>query len=211
MPAEKNALHVTSRYEKFFERTGELLMRMAPKDDEENKKGYILTRGERAELRRMNPTKDGVRPPVFWRLLCEYGILGDAENSLNEGAEKAWAAVLQGMAMTAQNCRGARDDFGTALGSMEDAGDALARRFDLLMRTEGDRFFDLLRHLLKLACSKDCAFSWTALASLCVVSEENERANVRSALTKSFYLALWKSQDTAGENGESIVKENESE
>ncbi|OON87122.1 type I-E CRISPR-associated protein Cse2/CasB [Pyramidobacter sp. YE332] len=211
MPAEKNALHVMSRYEKFFERTGELLMRMAPTAEEEQKKGYTLTRGERAELRRMNPTKNDIRPPVFWRLLCEYGILGDAENSLSEGAEKAWAAVLQGMAMTAQNCRGAQDDFGAALGSLEDAGDALARRFDLLMRTDGDRFFDLLRHQLKLACSKDCAFSWTALACLCVAPEENERSKVRSALTKSFYLALWKSQNTAGENGESIVKENESE
>lgn len=211
MPAEKNALHVMSRYEKFFERTGELLMRMAPTAEEEQKKGYTLTRGERAELRRMNPTKNDIRPPVFWRLLCEYGILGDAENSLSEGAEKAWAAVLQGMAMTAQNCRGAQDDFGTALGRLEDAGDALARRFDLLMRADGDRFFDLLRHQLKLACSKDCAFSWTALACLCVAPGENERSKVRSALTKSFYLALWKSQNTAGENGESIVKENESE
>ena len=211
MPAEKNAFHVMSRYEKFFERTGELLMRMAPTPEEEQKKGYTLTRGERAELRRMNPTKDDTRPPVFWRLLCEYDILGDAGNSLDEGAEKAWGAVFQGMAMTAQNCRGARDDFGAALGSMEDAGDALTRRFDQLMRAEGDRFFDLLRYLLKLASSKGCTFSWTALACLCVASEENERSKVRSALTKSFYLALWKSRNTAGENGESIVKENESE
>lgn len=217
MPEEKYEFRTVIKYQNFFKRIDRLLMWMAPTPDEESMSS-ILTTGERADLRRMNPAKDKVRPPVFWKLLCAYEIIGSAE-SPEKGTgrnkffslenEKNWAAVFQGMATTASVCRGASEDFGKAMGSIEDAGDALSQRFDLLMRAEGDRFLDLLRYTLKLARSKNCSFSWKKLACLCVATDESDRSRVQSDLIKSFYLARWKAKHTNNENTELIAKEND--
>ncbi len=177
------------RYEKFFGSVGALLFRLAPEADS----GSSLGTGERAELRRMNAVKDTVRPPIFWRLLNEYEIITPDLDLKDDQMTKAWAAILNGMALTADICRGASDDFGRALGAAE-GGESLARRFDQLMRSDGDRFYDLLRLLLRLAVSKNCAFSWRELARLCLAvgdGNDSERRISSERLTKSFYLALW--------------------
>lgn len=218
MSDHENNFHTSPQHKKFFDGIHGLLVRMAPTVKEEQQlHGHVFTPRERAELRRMNAVKDRERPPFFWKLLCEYEIIGTAEGSESPQSfslehEKAWAAVLQGMALTAENCRDApeKKDFGAALGSIEGAGDALARRFDQLMRSRGDRFLDLLRCTLKMANSKGCAFSWESLARLCVTDSDEERSCLISRLIKSFYLALWKSKSLAEENSDTtFVKEND--
>ena len=190
------------RYSRFLEKIDEILARMAPQHDDESKAHTAFTSGEMAELRRMHPELDEPRPPLFWKLLCHYGVIGTSEQDtfLSPAAERRWAAVIQGMAMTAELCRGAKDDFGFALGSAEESGDSLSKRFDQLMRATPERFIVLLRQMLKLALSKDCAFSWASLAPLILAADESVRLRQKMRLTQSFYIAQEKKQfaETSG-------------
>ena len=211
MPEEKK-FEYRGRYTRFFENIDEILIRMAP-DPQHDDAGILhsaFSTGEMAELRRMHPEVDEARPPVFWKLLCRYGIIGsdtDERNSvLSAAEERRWAALIQGMAMTAELCRDAKDDFGKALGGAEEGGDTLSKRFDQLMRATPERFLVLLRHMLKLALSKNCAFSWDSLASLILTTDEQKLSRIRTRLTQSFYSALEKKQyaETNGDNAETL-------
>lgn len=198
MPAEKQ--ESKGRYTSFFENINKILVQMAPDPnrDDESVIHSAFSAGEMAELRRMHPEKDEARPPIFWKILCRYGVIGNLSNEqiIKSGEERRWAAVLQGMALTAELCRdvGKDENFGKALGSAEENGDSLSKRFDQLMRATPERFIDLLRHMLKLAISKNCAFSWVSLAALILTVDEHKRSQIRKGLTQSFYISQEKKQ-----------------
>ena len=155
----------------------------------------ILSSGELAALRRMHPYRDAALPPIFWKLLCEcdpvYEKLSRSSDDEKMTITQAWALVFQGMAMTAEQCYGAKDDFGKALGMQSESGDTLEKRFDLLIRAPKERFPDLLRHLLKLAQSKGCKFSWHDLSLLITETDDNKRTEIRRRLCDSFYRAQY--------------------
>ena len=96
------------------------LIRRLASDNQSWEGGQPFSNGERAALKRMNPVKDVFRPPVFWKIVCEYENQDGRE--LSKQRETAYAAVLQGMAITADECcsvsgeNGRPIDFGTALG-----------------------------------------------------------------------------------------------
>ena len=203
MSENANTGHENSSDRGLFPKLDAIIHRMAPGSE---KTANAMTTGELAELRRMHPIHDTVRPPIFWQLLCEYGILNDRKTKLTDEEVQNWALIFQGMAMTAENCRDAKDDFGKALGKISENGDSLTKRFDLLMRAPRERFPDLLRHLLKLAVSRGCAFSWHELVRLITATDEDKSAESRRRLCASFYLAQYKNSDSQDQ-----TEENEKE
>lgn len=209
---EENKKDFKGRYASFLDNINAILIRMAPdpQRDDESTLRFAFSAGEMAELRRIHPEKDEARPPVFWELLCRYGVIGNEENALlTQSEERRWACLVQGMALTAGLCRNAdeKEDFGWALGSVEEGGDSLSKRFDQLMRATPERFTDHLRLMLKLALSRNCAFSWKRLALLILAVDEQKRSRIRMDLTQSFYIAQEKKQfsGTTGEHADTIA------
>lgn len=188
--------------------------------EDKKKEQNRLSTGDRASLRRMNPTKDSLRPPAFWRIVCEFD---DIRNQpLPREKEMKLAAVLQGMALTADDCLSLDSQkemipsFGAALASLDkkdarsagsdnDSGGVVARRLDQLLRSSGERFLDLLRYTLRYAASQNLGFSWKSLAELCLTDSDDRRRDLCSQLTKDFYRAQW----NLGRNNENENKGEE--
>lgn len=188
--------------------------------EDKKKEQNRLSTGDRASLRRMNPTKDSLRPPAFWRIVCEFD---DIRNQpLPREKEMKLAAVLQGMALTADDCLSLDSQkemipsFGAALASLDkkdarsagsdnDSGGVVARRLDQLLRSSGERFLDLLRYTLRYAASQNLGFSWKSLAELCLTDSDDRRRYLYSQLTKDFYRAQW----NLGRNNENENKGEE--
>jgi CRISPR type I-E-associated protein CasB/Cse2 len=118
--------------------------------------------GDQADLRRMLPASP---PLVFYRLLLRH--IPDARN--RREYERAWVAIMQGMALLALSGGEAHDrgqSLGKALGGMfSESGQA---RFWRLLQARGETFYDLLRHILRMLAQKRLAVNWTDIADLCL-------------------------------------------
>lgn len=137
--------------------------------------------GDVAALRRLAP--EDPASPAFWRLAAAY--LDDALPSggeAREEAERSWAAVMCGMALTAGlhalRCR---------------AGAALAEagfselRFERLLRASGPQLFREVRAAAAFLASKAAEFDWTDLAALVLSDGGPSAERTRRSLARSFY------------------------
>lgn len=146
----------------------------------------FLDSGDRAELRRITVRRPIHLPPAFWKVVCASGINVPSDDE----SELAWGAIVNGIALTADDCLGARYDFGYALAIVAD--DATDRRFDALLSASRDRYTALLGHILRYAASKKISFNWTTLARLTLAKARRNtpRSSVETyvnALARSYY------------------------
>lgn len=150
----------------------------------------FLDSGDRAELRRITVRRPVHLPPAFWKVVCVSGINVHSDDE----SELAWGAIVNGIALTADDCLDARYDrknnFGHALAIVAD--DATDRRFDALLSASRDRYPTLLGHILRYAASKKISFNWTDLAHLTLAKARRNtpRSSVETyvnTLARSYY------------------------
>ncbi|MDR2160611.1 MAG: type I-E CRISPR-associated protein Cse2/CasB [Desulfovibrio sp.] len=155
--------------------------------------------GDQAELRRMVPDSP---PLVFYRLLLRH--IPDAWNGPEK--ERAWAAILQGMAMSALSKRrtGKQGDvhdkgqdkihdpnlsLGKVLGQL--FSESGQYRFWRLLQASDETFYDLLRHSLRMLAQERQAVNWMDIARLCLLSGET-RSECCRILARDFCSDQWK-------------------
>ncbi|MDR1490508.1 MAG: type I-E CRISPR-associated protein Cse2/CasB [Desulfovibrio sp.] len=135
--------------------------------------------GDQAALRRMVPASP---PLVFYRLLLEH----TAEWSDSE-YERAWVAIMQGMALLA--LPNGEQSLGSVLGQSS-AGSGQSR-FWRLLEARGETFYDLLRHIIRMLAHEGGSVDWTDIAKLCL-SRGETRENCRRKLARDFCHAQQK-------------------
>ncbi len=115
-----------------------------------------LGTGPIAELRRMEPTA-GVLPPVFWTVLMKH-----VPEYLCQGrdAERAWAAIIQGIALMAPRAHEKEASPGRVLA---DTGYS-EPRFVRLLRAEGDGLSVETRTVCRWLATKAQPIDWAAFA-----------------------------------------------
>ena len=137
-------------------------------------------RGGLAELRRMNP--DSPDKPVFWRLLAEQDLTGNAKR------ESKWALIIHGIAlMTPRNPTGGHasaHDGRTPVGQALYLGAEPQRstayyseaRLNRLLTARGPMLRTLLTRMFRMLSGAGVAFNWWEMAHFILVSDTNERA-----------------------------------
>jgi CRISPR system Cascade subunit CasB len=137
--------------------------------------------GDVAALRRLTPEDPAA--PAFWRLAAAYldGAL-PAGGEAREDAERSWAAVLCGMALTA-GLHVPRRRAGAALAQ---AGYS-DLRFERLLRASGPQLFREVRAAAAFLASKAVELDWTDLAALVLSDGGPSAERTRRALARSFY------------------------
>ncbi|MDR3518480.1 MAG: type I-E CRISPR-associated protein Cse2/CasB [Azospirillaceae bacterium] len=128
-----------------------------------------LGTGPLAQLRRMDPL--GVPPPAFWPLFFE---VVDPE-AKGESTERAWAIIVQAMAMMGPEAHQGGRRAGRALA---DSGYPEGR-FVRLLRGSGEALATEVRTLSRWCLAKGLGFDWTDLAALILARQagDPERAD----------------------------------
>ncbi|ACL64134.1 CRISPR-associated protein, Cse2 family [Anaeromyxobacter dehalogenans 2CP-1] len=141
--------------------------------------------GDVAALRRLTP--DDPASPAFWRLAAAHldGALPAGGGEAREEAERSWAAVMSGMALTA-GLHVPRRRAGAALAQ---AGYS-ELRFERLLRASGPQLFREVRAAAAFLASKAVEFDWTDLAALVLGDGGPSAERTRRALARSFYQQL---------------------
>jgi len=145
---------------------------------------HELPGGTVAALRKLAPGEVG--GGAFWRVLgdCLEDGLPQGDGEARSAAERRWAAVLCGMAITA------------GLNAGPQAGSALAsaglseHRFDRLLRASGARLHDEVRTAARLLASKGTPLDWTDLARLVLTDESEGSEPARRSLARSYYRTI---------------------
>ncbi len=114
-----------------------------------------LGTGPLAALRRMEPA--GVLPPAFWRVLIEH-----VPESLRDGppAERAWAAIINGIALMAPRPHEHKVHPGTALATTGYS----EPRFVRLLRAEGPGAATEIRTACRWLSTKAQPVDWVLFA-----------------------------------------------
>jgi len=150
------------------------------------KPGGLLSTGEVAELRRMDPARPA---PGFFKL--EGAVLDadlPAEAGRREERETRWAAVVAGLAILGELHRPERR-LGTALA---EAGFTPVR-FARLIRADDDSLPDQLLTLARFMAAKGVQADWTHAAWLLTSVDAGSLESVRRHLARDYYGALERS------------------
>jgi CRISPR system Cascade subunit CasB len=139
-----------------------------------------LPPGELAALRRRD-----LSAAAFWRLTAHHlvpaGYLA-RHPPRSEWQEKAWAAVLGGMAhMRNLHQSGRRPGY-----ALRDA-DFSELRFTRLLRARDEALLDALRNTAHYLASKGASVDWTDLAALALFQEGDAAERVRRDLARDFH------------------------
>lgn len=152
-------------------------------------------RGDLAELRRMKP--DSPDKPVFWRLLAEQDLIGNAER------ESKWAMIIHGMAlMTPRNPTGGNassHEGRTPVGQALYLGGETQRstayyseaRLNRFLTARGPMLRTLLTRMFRMLSSADVSFNWWEMAHFILVADSNEEAAemARRRIARAYYRA----------------------
>ncbi len=139
--------------------------------------------GDVASLRRLNSSQPG--GGAFWRFAAN--LLDDQMPRVGPGrdaAERAWGAILAGMATTAGLNRG-----GARAGAALAEAGVSEGRFDRLLRSTGARLADEVRTAARFLASKGARVDWTDVARL-VLAADDEIEAARRTLARAYYRAL---------------------
>jgi CRISPR system Cascade subunit CasB len=148
-----------------------------------------LSAGDVAALRRLTPEDPGV--PAFWKVAAAHleGAL-PAGGEARDEAERRWATVLSGMALTSGlHARGRR-----AGAALADAGYS-ELRFERLLRAKGDALLHEVRTAARFVASKAAALDWTELATLVLGAGGDSDDGIRRSLARSYYAQLSRNED----------------
>ncbi len=149
-----------------------------------NRLAHALARelppGDLAALRRSSPEAPSA---AFWKVAAS--LLGEAlpeGGAARDEAERSWAAILAGMALTEGLHRPGRR-----------AGAALAEagyselRFERLLRARGSQLLAALRGAAQYLASKAVPLDWSDLAGLVLSEGGPSEEQTRRGLARSYY------------------------
>ena len=175
--------------------------------------GYIAqlaehSRGDLAELRRMDPDEPGAA--VFWRLLARHYLLHSGET-----VEGKWALILHGIALMTPSNRGGGDTR-TAHNGSNPVGRALfiggesqrasafysETRLNRLLTARGPMLRTLLARMFRMLASADVSFNWREMAQFILNEGYNEEAaeQGRRRIARNYYLAERRSAQSSTES-----------
>lgn len=136
-------------------------------------------KGDLAELRRLRPEAP---PPAFWRLLAAKV---PRDLCADDQAERAWAVVMQGMAIMTPAAHAPGTLLGRALAGL---GDTAESRLWKLLNSRGEVLEDQVRLMARFLASKERRMDWFSLARLLLARDEERREEVCRALARSFFF-----------------------
>ncbi|MFD1625181.1 type I-E CRISPR-associated protein Cse2/CasB [Azospirillum griseum] len=154
-----------------------------------------LGTGPMAQLRRMDPL--GVPSPVFWTLLADrFGT-----DPLPEHQERAWAIIIQAMAVMAPDAH----RIGRPPGRVLAEQGYPEGRFLRLLRAEGEGLAVEVRTLARWSAAKALAFDWADLALFVLARSGRdpdwaERQAIQ--LARPYFLNAGKKADTPDSGGD---------
>lgn len=138
-----------------------------------------FSKGDLAELRRLRPESP---PPAFWRLLAAK-IPRDM--CMDDQAERAWAVVMQGMALMAPAAHAPGTLLGRALAGLDDTAETRLWKF---LNSRGEALEDQVRLMARFLASRERRVDWCGLAGLLLARDEERREEVCRALARSFFF-----------------------
>ena len=127
-----------------------------------------FSRGNLAELRRMNP--DDPAALIFWRLMAEYN-LPDTAVSVPQ-----WALIMHGIALMTPTAN-ANIPVGRAMFLV---GFYSESRLNRLLASQGPMFRDLLGRLFRILASAKQPLDWGEMANLILDDSDNARLKIAS-------------------------------
>lgn len=152
-----------------------------------------FSRGDLAELRRMNP--EAPDAAAFWRLTARHGLLGQPR------LERKWGLILRGVALmtpTGRTKGSAHDEtipVGKALFIGGDAGRTTGyyseARLNRLLTARGPMLTSLLIRMFRMMATANQPFDWVQMAELILNDGYKERAaeRVRRNIASTYYRA----------------------
>lgn len=144
--------------------------------------GGMLSAGDVAALRRMDPTKPGA---AFFKLT---GVVLDEElgaGSAREDLETRWASIVVGLAHLGDlHRRGARLG-----GALVDAKFS-ELRFSRLLRADAPRLVDEIPTLARFLTAKAVPVDWGGAAWLILSAGRSDEEGTRRRLARDYYRAL---------------------
>lgn len=142
----------------------------------------FFPKGDLAELRRMRPE---LPPAAFWRVLVDFV----PENfRRDDRQERAWAVLMQAMALMAPNAHAKDASLGRVFSTLEGNREATERRFWTFLRSRGEQLEDQVRLTARFLASKDRRVDWLGPARLLLAADETRRDKVCRDLARSFYF-----------------------
>lgn len=146
--------------------------------------GGVLTTGDLAGLRRMDPRK--IDAPGFYKLVgavLEPSL--PAASQRRELAETRWAAIVIGLAHLGRFHRPEQ-----RLGSALADADFSELRFARLLRADADRLLDEVPGLGRFLAAKGVPADFTAAAHLLLSAGRSDEEKARRHLARDYYGAL---------------------
>lgn len=145
--------------------------------------GSILTGGDIASLRRMDPRHPA---SAFFKLAgAELGHDFPSNEGARELIETRWATILLGL---------------TVLGDLHQSGARLGRalvdadfselRFERVLRADADRLIDELPTLARFLAAKGTRVDWTDAARLILSAGRKDEETARRRLARDYFGAL---------------------
>ena len=140
-----------------------------------------LSPGDVAALRRLEP--GGPAHPAFWKV-CAGWLDGSLppEGPARTEAERRWAAIVAGMAITV----GLHDPRRHAGAALAEAGYS-ELRFVRLLRARGEGLAAAVRSASRFLASKAVSFDWRDLAQLVLSEARADEEEARRHLARSYY------------------------
>ena len=151
---------------------------------------HHLSNGDLAQLRRASP--EAPYTPTLWKVLLTYVPPSWTGGPKQDEKERRWAALLQGMAMTAglhiPNARLGR--------ALVQAGWS-ELRFVRLMQARGDVLVKEVRRLASFLSSKSQTIDWSDIAQLLFNQEGEWAEHHRRRIARDYYKTLYQQEKDA--------------
>ena len=151
--------------------------------------GAVLTSGDTAALRRMDPRKPVA--PFFKIIGVALEEQLPAEPFAREDYETRWSAIVIGLSHLGDLYRP-----GMRLGrTLAEAGFS-DLRFSRLLRADTERLLDDLPMVARFLAAKSVPVDWTDAARLILSSDRSDEEKVRRNLARDYYSALARKRET---------------
>lgn len=137
-------------------------------------------KGDLAELRRLKPSSP---PPAFWRL---YAAKIPPDLCTDDADERAWAVIMQGLALMAPGGHAPGTPLGRALAGLGDTAEA---RLWKCLNSRGEMLEDQVRLMARFLDSKDRRVDWCGIARLLLAHSEDQRDRSCRDLARSYYFS----------------------
>jgi CRISPR system Cascade subunit CasB len=141
--------------------------------------------GERAELRRLEPTGDP-GSPAFWRLMAQYvPEVMDATKPWRDHDARRWATLVSAVVLL-----GEASEPPASLGvALAEAGMSEAR-LTRLLRADSDKLLHELRRVARFLATKGRAVRHLDFARLLFISNPNKAESLRRDIARGYFSTL---------------------